>query len=215
MQMCSRLGSSLLGLIWTRLLLSAMGLRVMGVCLAFQNVISLGGIGGRPRYGRCDFHTRRPISRPRGSSGLEGISCVGAHGIPVARTRRRRRVSCAFAVAAALAQVQEPVPDTTSPAILLTLVNPVAVALDFMPGPVTGSMTLLFAVGALVIAGVMLSSYLINLNYACGNVTWPVAPAFVLLQAGHRTMAHRPPASVLGAPLPTIATAACQPLALL
>jgi O-antigen/teichoic acid export membrane protein len=51
-----------------------------------------------------------------------------------------------------------------------------------MPTGGTGSLTLLFVVGAVLIGGVMLSSYLTNLNYACGNVTWPVVPAFVLLQ---------------------------------
>ena len=53
-----------------------------------------------------------------------------------------------------------------------------------MPTGGTGSLTLLFAVGAVLIAGLMLSSYLSNVNYACGNVTWPVVPSFVLLQLG-------------------------------
>ncbi len=45
-------------------------------------------------------------------------------------------------------------------------------------------MTLLFSVGGLLVAGVVISSYLNNLNYACGNVVWPIVPMLLLSQAG-------------------------------
>jgi O-antigen/teichoic acid export membrane protein len=53
---------------------------------------------------------------------------------------------------------------------------------------------MLFAVGAVLVAGVLLASYLNNVNYACGNVTWPVVPTFLLVQAGflgHWLLARR------------------------
>ena len=46
----------------------------------------------------------------------------------------------------------------------------------------SGPLPPLFAMGALLVVGVLLSSYLSNLNYGCGNVVWPVVPLFVLLQ---------------------------------
>jgi hypothetical protein len=36
--------------------------------------------------------------------------------------------------------------------------------------------------GAFLMAGVLLASYVNNLSYACGNVTWPIVPAFLVLQ---------------------------------
>ena len=41
----TRVLSSLMGLIWTRLLVGAMGKELNGVYLAFQKVITLGGLG--------------------------------------------------------------------------------------------------------------------------------------------------------------------------
>src|ERR1700722_10826618 len=46
----------------------------------------------------------------------------------------------------------------------------------------SGPLQPLFAMGALLVVGVLLSSYISNLNYGCGNVVWPVVPLFVLLQ---------------------------------
>jgi len=46
----------------------------------------------------------------------------------------------------------------------------------------SGPLPPLFAIGAVLVAGVVLFSYISNLNYACGNLTWPPAPMFILLQ---------------------------------
>ena len=54
--------------------------------------------------------------------------------------------------------------------------------LGFQPLPGSGSLTALFLLGAVTIACGIMGSYANNLNYALGNVAWPVLPAFVALQ---------------------------------
>jgi O-antigen/teichoic acid export membrane protein len=157
LQLCSRICASLTGLIWTRLLVGAMGLPLNGVLLAFQNVASLGGLGDLGMGGAVGIRTGQYLGRGD-EAGLKGF-------LASART-----------VFLVLALVMG------GGFLMLSPWLPHWLRFPSVEG--TGSLTLLFAVGAVLISGVLLSSYLTNVNYACGNVTWPVVPAFVLLQAG-------------------------------
>jgi O-antigen/teichoic acid export membrane protein len=157
MQLCSRIGASFANLIWIRLLVGAMGLPLNGVLIAFQNVITLGGLGDLGMGGAVAIRAGQYLGRGD-QSGLKEF-------LASART--------VFLLLAVLAG---------GGFLVLSPWLPHWLGFPAVEG--TGSLTLLFAVGAVLVGGIMLSSYLTNLNYACGNVTWPVMPAFVLLQAG-------------------------------
>jgi O-antigen/teichoic acid export membrane protein len=157
LQLGTRICASFMGLIWIRLLVGAMGRPLNGVLLAFQNVITLGGLGDLGMGGAVGIRTGQYLGRGD-EAGLKKF-LVSARAV---------FLLMALAVGGGFLAFSPWLPHW----------------LGFKPVPGTGSFTLLFAVGAVLIGGVMLSSYLTNLNYACGNVTWPVVPAFVLLQVG-------------------------------
>jgi len=157
LQLGSRICSSLAGLIWTRLLVGAMGLPLNGVLLAFQNVITLGGLGDLGVGGAVGIRTGQYLGRGD-EAGLKKF-LVSARAV---------FLLMALGVGGGF--------------LLLSPWLPHWLGFPSVEG--AGSLTLLFAVGAVLVGGIMLSSYLTNLNYACGNVTWPVVPAFVLLQVG-------------------------------
>jgi O-antigen/teichoic acid export membrane protein len=157
LQLCSRVCASLSSLVWIRLLVGAMGLPLNGVLIAFQKVIMLGGLGDLGMGGAVSIRAGQYLGRGDQAGLKEFLASA-----------RTVFVLLALAVGGGFLVLSPWLPHW----------------LHFQPVPGTGSLTLLFAVGALLIGGMMLSSYLTNLNYACGNVTWPVAPAFVLLQAG-------------------------------
>ena len=48
--------------------------------------------------------------------------------------------------------------------------------------PGSGPLFPLFAAGAVAVGVLVLLSYVNNLNYGCGTITWPIIPIFVLLQ---------------------------------
>jgi O-antigen/teichoic acid export membrane protein len=48
--------------------------------------------------------------------------------------------------------------------------------------PGSGPLFPLFAAGAVAVGVLVLLSYVNNLNYGCGTITWPVVPIFLLLQ---------------------------------
>jgi O-antigen/teichoic acid export membrane protein len=155
LQLCARISASATSLVWIRLLLGAMGKQLFGNYLLFQNVISLGGLGDLGMGGAVGIRAGQHLGR-RDEAGLKEF------------------LASARSVFLLLALVMG------GGFLLLSPWLPHWLKFREVPG--TGSLTLLFAVGGVLIAGVMLSSYLTNLNYACGNVTWPVAPAFILMQ---------------------------------
>lgn len=157
LQLCARIGASLANLVWIRLLVGAMGLPLNGVMLAFQKIIVLGGLGDLGMGGAVAIRTGQFLGKGDQAGLKEFLASA-------------RTVFLLMAL--------------TAGAGFLLLSPWLPHWLKFQPVPGTGSLTLLFVVGAVLIAGLVLSSYLANVNYACGNVTWPVAPAFVLLQAG-------------------------------
>jgi O-antigen/teichoic acid export membrane protein len=54
--------------------------------------------------------------------------------------------------------------------------------LRFTSLPAAGSLPILFATGSFGLFLMIISSYFNNLNYACGTLTWPILPQFILLQ---------------------------------
>jgi O-antigen/teichoic acid export membrane protein len=291
LQLGSRICASFMGLIWIRLLLAAMGRPLNGVLLAFQNVVTLGGLGDLGMGGAVGIRTGQYLGQgdeaglkkflvsaravfllmaltvgggflvfspwlPRwlgfgpvpgiavlntsnttpllvpGRQYYLGITNYGATPAMVvleinfattAGTNLSDKGSLPMAKAGAsptamsvvagvpstnlvpansVVRYEVNVPSGASAATNILMVNSGEAGLLFnqdgppgtvkgdlaliprMPTGGTGSLTLLFAVGAVLVGGMMLSSYLTNLNYACGNVTWPVVPAFVLLQVG-------------------------------
>ena len=157
LQLGSRICASLAGLIWTRLLVGVMGHPLNGVLLAFQNVTSLGGLGDLGMGGAVGIRTGQYLGR-RDEAGLKEFLA----------SARAVFLLLALAVGGGFLMLSPWLPHW----------------LSFPSVEGAGSLTRLFAVGAVLIGGILLSSYLTNLNYACGNVTWPVAPAFILLQVG-------------------------------
>lgn len=290
MQLCSRIGASLMNLIWIRLLVGAMGLPLNGVYIAFQKIIVLGGLGDLGMGGAVSLRAGQHLGRkdeaglknflasaravflllalviggiflalspwlphwlnfkpvpgivelnttttvPRLLPGRQfylGVTNTGTtpamfslevdFGIPNRTNTNASQPDLSVVQRSpSFTRLVDSVPNTNTvaagavagylvniPAGAITATNilwvtrgqacllfnqnaaPGAASGDIvliadMPTGGTGSLTLLFAVGAFLIAGVMLSSYLTNLNYACGNVTWPVVPAFILLQLG-------------------------------
>jgi O-antigen/teichoic acid export membrane protein len=157
MQLCSRIGASVANLVWIRLLVGAMGLPLNGVMIAFQKIIVLGGLGDLGMGGAVAIRTGQYL----GKGDQEGLKEFLA-------SARTVFLTLAVSVGAGFLLLSPWLPRW----------------LNFPSVAGTGSLTLLFAIGAVLIAGVLLASYLANLNYACGNVTWPVMPSFVLLQLG-------------------------------
>ena len=157
LQLGTRVASSFMGLLWIRLLVGAMGTDVNGAWLAFQKVMSLGGLGDLGMGGAVGIR----VGQYLGKDDTRGLQNFLA-------SARTVFLFLAIAVGGGI-----------------MLLSPVlANWLHWDPVPAAGSFTPLFVVGGFLVAGVMLSSYLSNLNYACGNVTWPVIPTFVLLHLG-------------------------------
>ena len=156
LQIISRVLSGLLGLVWTKLLLEAMGRPLFGVFTVFQKVASLGGLGDLGLGGAIGIQAGQHLGR--GEVDHLRAFLAGARTI--------------FLLLAALTGLGFLVFSPWLPAWL-----------KFPALPGTGSLTALFMVGAAAVTLLILSSYAGNLNYACGNVVWPVVPMFVLWQA--------------------------------
>lgn len=151
----TRVFSSFVGLIWTRLLVAAMGTELNGVYLAFQKVITLGGLGDLGMGGAVAVRAGQYLGQGK-------------------RDELERFLASARTVFLLLAFLVG--------GVFLLTSHWLPGWLRFQSVPGAGSLHLLFALGAFLIAAVLLASYVSSLNYACGNVTWPVVPAFVLLQ---------------------------------
>jgi O-antigen/teichoic acid export membrane protein len=163
----ARLAASSLGLVWTRLLYSAMGVPVAITYLAFQKVVSLGGLGDLGLGGAVAIRTGQALGQGR-------------------EEELQRFLASARAIFLLLALV--------AGGGFLLLSPWLPHLLRFKPVPEAGSLVLLFAEGGFLICGVMFASYINNLNYGCGNVTWPVIPSLLVLQLsmlGHWLLARQ------------------------
>ncbi len=142
-------------LVWTRLLLKAMGTPLNGLFLTFQGIAQLGGLGdfglsgavgaralqhlSRNEHDPC----RRFLANARGVFLLLGLAFFGA-------------------------------------SLLLAPWLPHLFRFTNLPG--AGSLPWLFVAGGAGTAFLIFNGYLQNVNYAYGTVVWPVLPGFLLAQ---------------------------------
>lgn len=142
-------------LFWTRLLLRAMGDQLNGLFIAYQAVVTLGGLGDLGMGGAVALRTGQALGR-RDEAGLRSF-------LANARSVFLILSLCTFA-------------------ILFALAPWLPKWLHFEPAPGAGSFTVLFMIGAVSAGLVIFNSYFQNLNYACGTVVWPILPSFFLVQ---------------------------------
>jgi hypothetical protein len=172
LQMGTRVLSSFMGMIWIRLLVGAMGQEMNSLFLAFQSVLSFGGLGDL------------------GMGGAVGVRTGQYLGAGVDKEQEMHKFLAAARTVFLLIAV------VVAASVFLT--SPWQPHWwGFRDTPGAGSLSSVFRVGAFLMCGVLLNSYISNVNYACGNVTWPILPAFVLLQfsmVGHYLLAshHQP-----------------------
>lgn len=140
---------------WTRLLLRAMGDKLNGLFIAYQAVVTLGGLGDLGMGGAVALRAGQALGR-RDESGLRAF-------LANARSVFLILSLCTFAVL-----------------FLLAPFLPKWLHFESVPG--AGSFTTLFMVGAASAGLVIFNSYFQNLNYACGTVVWPILPSFFLVQ---------------------------------
>src|SRR5579863_9402793 len=149
LQLGARIAASLAGLAWTRLLVGTIGKELYQSFLSFQKVVTLGGLGDLGMGGAVSVRTAQELGR----NDPEGL---------------RKFLASARAAFLLLS--------VTAGGGLILLSPWMPTLLKFKEVPGSGSLPLLFAVGGLMVAGVVVGSYVNNVNYACGNVTWPVLP---------------------------------------
>ena len=155
LQMASRAASSGMAFVWSRLLLGAMGKEINGCFIEFLNLASFGGLGDLGMGGAINYRL-----------------------VPLLAPGKEREAGRFLTVARGLFLVLG-----LGAAVTFFLLEP-GFRRSF--GSVTGlgSTAALFAVGALAVAALIFQSYSANVNYACGNLVWPVLPAFLLAQMG-------------------------------
>ena len=147
--------SALLSLLWTRLLLRAMGDSLWGLFSSFQGIAQLGGVG--------DFG----IS---GAVGIKGGMMLGrGEHEPLRKLLASARSLFLFLAALNL--------------ILFTVLSPwLPQWLHFQNVPGAGSLPVLFFWAGVTGAVTILAGYVNNLNYAHGTVTWPIFPGVFIGQ---------------------------------
>jgi O-antigen/teichoic acid export membrane protein len=150
-----RVASALVNLLWIRLLVAAMGTSLYGVFTTFQSIAALGGLGDLGMGGAVALRAGRMLGQ-KDEPGLVRFLATA------------RGAFLTFAILGG--------------GLFLVLSPWLPSLLNVFPVEGSGSLQVLFMLGAVGIFFLLLSSYLQNLNYACGNVVWPVLPAFFLLQ---------------------------------
>ncbi|HMJ64490.1 MAG TPA: hypothetical protein VK615_03990 [Candidatus Binatia bacterium] len=153
--MITRIATALLGLVWTPLLIGAMGRALYGTFLSFQSVATLGGLGDLGMGGAINIETSRLL-------GKNDISALQRF-LSVART--------AFAGMAVAVVI-----------LFISLAPWLPQWLQFQATERTGSMTLLFVMGGIAAGFMIINSYITNVNYGAVTLTWPIIPTFLILQ---------------------------------
>jgi O-antigen/teichoic acid export membrane protein len=146
---------SLFSLLWTRLLLHAMGKPLMGLFQSFQALNRLGGLGDLGITGALSLKVGVMLGR-REETGLKAL-------LASARTL--------FLLLAAGLCVLFVISSFWLPHWL-----------GFNKVADVGSMKLLFVYGGLSLGLMILGGYFASLNYAHGTVTWPIFPTVLLAQ---------------------------------
>jgi O-antigen/teichoic acid export membrane protein len=144
-----------------------MGKTLNGAFLSFQSIATLAGLGDLGMGGMLNIHTSR----------LLGQGKQAELRVFLARAR------AFFLVMAVVGFV----------AVLLVLPGVLRLwNFEFIAG--LGSLPGLAVVGAAAVGVLILNSYIVNLNYGCGNIFWPILPTFLSLQLailGHWLLARQ------------------------
>jgi O-antigen/teichoic acid export membrane protein len=146
---------SLCSLLWMRLLLHAMGDKLLGLFQNFQALTRLGGLGDLGITGALALTAGTMLGRGD-ESGLRAL-------LASARTL--------FLVLGSVLCV-----------LFIALSPWLPHWLGFETVAGTGSMTLLFVYGGLSLGLVIAGGYFASLNYAHGTVTWPILPTVLFSQ---------------------------------
>lgn len=133
-----------------------MGRNLNGLFLSFQAMTSMGGLGDLGMGYYVNIQTSRHLGQGKKDELLTFLAA--ARGFFVLAT---------VVIAAGFAVV--------SPWLLKWL--------HFDSDPFVGPLPFLAAVGTTAIALLILSSYIFNLSYGCGNIMWPIVPTFLGVQA--------------------------------
>lgn len=152
----SMAANALLSLVWTPLLLRALGAENYGTYTAFGAFLGLATAGEFGLGGATSIQTNRLIA----SGDTAGLRQLHAN---------VRGIFLALAAVAA--------------AVVLAASPWLPGWLNFHPSPGAGSLALLFAVGAFNVGLSIFNSYLGHSIYAAGTVMWPIVPAFLFGQA--------------------------------
>ena len=146
---------SIFGLLWTRLLLHAMGDDLMGLFQSFQALTRLGGLG--------DFGIT-------GALALTVGTMLGAKDDAGLRKLLASARSLFLVLAVGLC-------------VLFIGLSPwMPKWLGFDVVPEAGSMFGLFIYGGLSLGLFIIGGYFASLNYAYGTVTWPIVPSILFVQ---------------------------------
>lgn len=150
-------GNAVLSLVWTPLLLRALGADNYGTYMAFAAFLAVTAASEFGFGAATALATNRLIA----TSDLPGLRRLHANS---------RTIFLGLALVGA--------------SLMLVLSPWLPGWLHFRPDQVRGSLTVLFALGACNVGVAILTSYLNNSSYAVGTVVWPIVPAFVIAQAG-------------------------------
>ncbi len=157
LQLGSRVGSSGLALVWSRLLQGAMGSSLYGGYLSFLKLASLGGLGDLGMGGAVNYRLAQYLGQGKEREAVRFLASA-----------RGLFLLLGLAMGAGFA--------LGAPILNLGL------RFDNVPG--LGSTGALFGMAAVAVMVSIFSSYSANVNYACGNLVWPVIPGFLLAQMG-------------------------------
>jgi O-antigen/teichoic acid export membrane protein len=146
---------AIFSLVWTRLLLRAMGDPLMGLFQNFQALARLGGLGDFGITGALGLKAGVMLGR-RDETGLRDLLASA------------RSLFLFLAVGLCL--------------LFIGLSPWLPKWLNFEAVPGAGSMTWLFVYGGMSLAMMIIGGYFACLNYAHGTVTWPIFPTVLLGQ---------------------------------
>lgn len=146
---------TLASLIWTRLIIQALGSELYGLFISFTTFINFGGLTELGLGGAVGLRTSQYL----GAGRTDELKIWLANA---------RTVFLLLAVGIA--------------STCLALAPVLPGWLRFTSLPAAGSLPTLFALGSLGLFLMIIASYFNNLNYAGGTLTWPILPQFLFLQ---------------------------------
>src|SRR5215472_12878931 len=155
LRMVAMAGGSLFSLLWTRLLLRAMGDPLNGLFQSFQGLARLGGLGDLGISGALALKTGQML----GSGDEPGL---------------RKLLASARSLFLFMS--------CTLCHLFMVLSPWLSRWLNFKDVPGAGSMPLFFLYGGLSVGVFIIGGYFASLNYAHGTVTWPILPTVALGQ---------------------------------